>query len=123
MGMLGAASRQNHGFLRVAVVVLLCLALVSASVASPASAEPLAADSSLRVPDVAGVEYRTNGKIFGVDPTQGPYTCSGTALNTPSRSIVITAGHCVVEGRHWGRHLAFVPAYDHGARPFGTFTT
>jgi hypothetical protein len=34
---------------------------------------------------------------------------------------VLTAGHCVVEGRRWGRNIVFVPAYDHGARPFGTF--
>ena len=51
----------------------------------------------------------------------GPYSCSGTALNTPSRSIVLTAGHCVIEKGSEGRRLSFVPAYDHGSRPFGTF--
>jgi len=56
-----------------------------------------------------------------VSPGQGPYSCSGTALNTPSRSIVLTAGHCVVEGGHAGRRIVFVPAYDHGERPFGSF--
>ncbi len=64
---------------------------------------------------------RTNGKILGVDPEEGAYSCSGTALNTPSRSIVLTAGHCVIESGTAGRRLAFVPAYDHGVRPFGTF--
>ncbi len=88
---------------------------------SAAAAAPIAGESSLRVADAAAVETRTNGKIFGTDPVEGPYTCSGTALGTPSRSIVLTAGHCVVEGHHWGRHIVFVPAYDHGARPFGTF--
>lgn len=77
--------------------------------------------SSVRVLDVTEVGTRTNGKIFGFDPRTGPYTCSGTALNTPSRSIVLTAGHCVVEGAAEGRDIAFVPAYDHGKRPFGTF--
>jgi V8-like Glu-specific endopeptidase len=77
--------------------------------------------SSVRVLDAAEVGTRTNGKIFGVDPRTGPYTCSGTALNTPSRSIVLTAGHCVIEGGGEGRDIAFVPAYDHGKRPFGTF--
>jgi V8-like Glu-specific endopeptidase len=77
--------------------------------------------SSVRVADVSEVGTRTNGKIFGVDPRTGPYTCSGTALNTPSHSIVLTAGHCVVEGGRTGRELTFVPAYDHGARPFGSF--
>lgn len=77
--------------------------------------------SSVRVFNVADVGTRTNGKVFGVDPRTGPYTCSGTALNTPSRSIVLTAGHCVIEGGSEGRDITFVPAYDHGARPFGAF--
>ena len=38
---------------------------------------------------------RTNGRILGFDPREGDYSCSGTALDTPSRSIVLTAGHCV----------------------------
>ena len=79
--------------------------------------------SSVRVPGVAEIGTRTNGKIFGLDPRTGPYSCSGTALNTPSRSIVLTAGHCVIEGGGEGRDIAFVPAYDHGQRPFGTFHT
>jgi len=42
-------------------------------------------------------------------------------LNTPSHSIVLTAGHCVIEKGVEGKQLTFVPAYDHGSRPFGTF--
>ncbi len=77
--------------------------------------------SSLHIADSAAVETRTNGRIFGYYPGHGRYSCSGTALDTPSRSVVLTAGHCVrVEGV-WARNVVFVPAYDHGARPFGTF--
>jgi V8-like Glu-specific endopeptidase len=101
---------------------VLALALASSLAAPAAKAVPVAGVSSLRVGEVAGAETRTNGKIFAVDPVDGPYTCSGTALNTPSRSIVLTAGHCVVEDRHWGRDIVFVPAYDHGVRPFGSFS-
>jgi V8-like Glu-specific endopeptidase len=82
---------------------------------------PIASASSLRVLDSSAVDERTNGRIFGVDPHEGRYSCSGTALNTPSRSIVLTAGHCVLEHHSWGRDLIFVPAYGHGSRPFGTF--
>ncbi len=78
--------------------------------------------SSLRVTNSAAIETRTNGRIFAVDPHEGAYSCSGTALNTPSRSIVLTAGHCVVEHGSVGRHIVFVPAYNHKERPFGTFT-
>lgn len=81
-----------------------------------------AAASSVRVLNSSADGTRTNGKIIGVDPETGPYSCSGTALNTPSRSIVLTAGHCVIEKGSAGRRLTFVPAYEHGVRPFGTFT-
>ena len=82
---------------------------------------PLAAASSTRVADFSGEGARTNGRVFGFDPSDGDYSCSGTALNTPSRSIVLTAGHCVLEHRSYGRDLVFIPAFDHGERPFGTF--
>lgn len=82
---------------------------------------PRAGASSVRVLNSAADGIRTNGKILGVDPVAGDYSCSGTALNTPSHSIVLTAGHCVIEGGREGRQISFVPAYDHGDRPFGTF--
>jgi V8-like Glu-specific endopeptidase len=89
---------------------------------SPAlSARGGASASSVRVSGFAGEGLRTNGRIFGFDRREGSYSCSGTALNTPSRSIVLTAGHCVLEQGITGRRLTFVPAYDHGSRPFGTF--
>jgi V8-like Glu-specific endopeptidase len=77
--------------------------------------------SSVSVAGVSEVGTRTNGKIIGLDPREGPYTCSGTAIATPSRSIVLTAGHCVIENGSESRRIAFVPAYEHGKRPFGTF--
>jgi hypothetical protein len=73
------------------------------------------------VAEASNTEERTNGRIFGFDPHQGPYSCSGTSLDTPSGSIVLTAGHCVVENRSWGHNLIFIPAYDRRQRPFGTF--
>lgn len=82
---------------------------------------PAAGASSVRVLNSAEDGARTNGRIFGLDPVTGPYSCSGTALNTPSHSIVLTAGHCAIEKGVEGKRLSFVPAYDHGDRPFGTF--
>jgi V8-like Glu-specific endopeptidase len=89
--------------------------------APPAGERLRAGASSVRVLNSAEAGIRTNGKIFGVDPATGPYSCSGTALNTPSHSIVLTAGHCVIERGSVGRRLSFVPAYEQGSRPFGTF--
>ncbi len=82
---------------------------------------PGAHASSTPVAGVSEVGTRTNGKILGVDPRDGPYSCSGTAIDTPSRSIVLTAGHCVIERGSESRRIAFVPAYEHRKRPFGTY--
>jgi V8-like Glu-specific endopeptidase len=87
----------------------------------PQPVDESAGASSLRVLEAAAPEDRTNGRIFGLDPREGPYSCSGTSLDTPSGSIVITAGHCVQEGGSWGTNIVFVPAFDHEARPFGVF--
>ena len=108
----------------VSLVLLACALLVpaAASAAVRAPVAPLdAGASSIPVADFSGEGLRTNGRIFGFDPREGAYSCSGTALNTPSRSIVLTAGHCVREEGSTGRNLVFIPAYDHGRRPFGTF--
>ncbi|HVC06118.1 MAG TPA: trypsin-like serine protease [Solirubrobacterales bacterium] len=77
--------------------------------------------SSVGIANTSAVEDRTNGRVFGIDPRLGPYSCSGTSLDTPNGSMVLTAGHCVVEARRWGRDLVFIPAFDHGRRPFGAF--
>lgn len=42
--------------------------------------------------------------------------CSASILDTPSRSVVVTAAHCVIfpnpQGSPWSTHVLFVPAYD-----------
>jgi hypothetical protein len=77
--------------------------------------------SSLPVGDASALGARTNGKIYATAPGLGTYTCSGTTINTPSRSVVLTAGHCIVERGVRATRFQFVPAFDHGRRPFGTF--
>ena len=73
---------------------------------------PAAAASSLRVVDSSAKGRGPTARIFGFDPREGLYSCSGTSLNTPSGSIVLTAGHCVLENGRWGRHIVFVPGYE-----------
>ncbi|WP_445338360.1 trypsin-like serine peptidase [Clavibacter sp. CFBP 8614] len=68
----------------------------------------------------------TNGKIYFRDASTGENKiCSGSALNSPSRRLVATAGHCVHKGPggSWHQNWAFVPEYHNGARPHGTFTS
>lgn len=69
--------------------------------------------------------YSFNGRIFIKVGNKRGY-CSGTAINSPSRQLVLTAGHCVnagaeASGNLWYRKLLFVPAYTAGKAPFGAF--
>ena len=63
----------------------------------------------------------THGKVFftlgGSD-----YVCSGTALLSPNKSVVWTAGHCVNEGPgDFATNWEFVPAYKDGSAPLGVY--
>jgi len=62
-----------------------------------------------------------HGKVFFTERGVN-YVCSGTALTSGNQSVVWTAGHCVNEGPGaYVTNWAFVPGYDNGARPYGTF--
>jgi hypothetical protein len=93
---------------------------VGAREASGASASFL----SVSTPDVP--PYSFNGRIFIRRGKLAGY-CSGTAINSPTRQLVLTAGHCVNSGREdgkasvWSNYLQFVPAYNGGVAPFGSF--
>lgn len=89
---------------------------------TPRRASGEASASNIKVTEPTSEANRTNGKILGVDPRLGPYSCSGTSLATPSGSIVLTAGHCVYDEGRFGTRLIFIPAYSHGEQPFGAFT-
>lgn len=60
------------------------------------------------------------GRIFF---RYGPYlgSCSGTAINTPSQRLVLTAGHCLKPAETWSRRVIFVPDYYRGRRPYGSW--
>ena len=80
-----------------------------------------------RVNETGSYPNRTNGKVFftlpGGAPDGGDYECSGTAVRSPSRSLVWTAGHCVFDpgafGAGFATHWEFVPAYRAGRKPYG----
>ena len=62
---------------------------------------------------------RIHGRVFATSPSEGDYSCSGTAVNSPGRSLVVTAGHCVHLDGEWGVNFMFVPGYRDGRSPFG----
>ena len=67
----------------------------------------------------------TVGRVFFYNPADGlNHSCSGSALNSASKRLVITAAHCVHggPGASYMQNWVFVPRYNNGARPFGTFS-
>lgn len=71
--------------------------------------------------------YDVNGRLFVKQGNRRGF-CSATAINSASRRLVLTAGHCVNSGPEgprghsvWSSFLEFVPAYSGGAAPFGAF--
>jgi V8-like Glu-specific endopeptidase len=70
--------------------------------------------------------FAVNGRLFVRQGNQRGF-CSATAIDSASRRLVLTAGHCVNTGplgpgghSVWSSLLEFVPAYT-GAAPFGAF--
>ena len=61
------------------------------------------------------------GKIFF---TLGDtnYTCSGTLVRSRREYVVLTAAHCVTNGRgQWAVDWTFAPGYSGGAEPYGQY--
>jgi len=88
---------------------------------------PAASASFLTVPTPEAPPYSVNGRIFVKQGALRGY-CSGTAINTPTRQLVLTAGHCVNNGHAsghtvWSQYLEFVPAYTAGKAPFGKYVS
>jgi V8-like Glu-specific endopeptidase len=74
------------------------------------------------VPNPTLRPYAEHGVVFIVVGPGFLGRCSATAVSAPNLSVVITAGHCVHQGRRWfGREWVFVPGYHYGIRPFGVF--
>jgi hypothetical protein len=89
-----------------------------------ATAAATASFLPVSTPDLA--PYSVNGRIFIRRGKLSGY-CSGTAIDSPTRHLVLTAGHCLNSGRLdggptvWSDYLHFVPAYSGGVAPFGGF--
>ncbi|WP_182879430.1 trypsin-like serine peptidase [Microbispora sp. H10949] len=72
-----------------------------------------------------GTIARTTGRVFftvttGSDAGRNA-SCTGTAVTSANKSVVITAGHCVKLNGAFHANWVFVPGYDQGDRPDGTW--
>ncbi|WP_377273111.1 trypsin-like serine peptidase [Peterkaempfera sp. SMS 1(5)a] len=68
------------------------------------------------------------GRVFFHNPTDNKdYGCSASALNSVSKQLVLTAGHCVNTGGNgsvagaWMENWIYVPAYRSHSEPYGEF--
>ncbi|HET7052372.1 MAG TPA: hypothetical protein VFI09_00465 [Solirubrobacterales bacterium] len=88
---------------------------------------PTALASFAQIAEPTALPYAVNGRLF-IRQGKNEGFCSATAIDTPSRSLVLTAGHCVNSGPQppnghtvWSSLLEFVPAYSGDTAPFGAF--
>ncbi|MFC9843419.1 hypothetical protein ACFWFF_22180 [Streptomyces sp. NPDC060223] len=63
------------------------------------------------------------GKVFFTASDGLNYVCSASAVNSTNKNMVFTAGHCVHggPGQSWASNWQFVPYYNYGNRPHGTW--
>ena len=62
-------------------------------------------------------EASTVGALFMAGSTT--HSCTASVVDSPAGDLVMTAAHCVASGAIGAR---FVPGYDDGLSPFGTWT-
>ncbi|MFJ4875414.1 trypsin-like serine peptidase [Streptomyces sp. NPDC088745] len=68
-----------------------------------------------------GAVVKTSGRVFFT--YQGrTASCSGNSVTSQNKSTVVTAGHCVKMDGAWHTNWVFVPAYNDGVTPYGTWT-
>ncbi|WP_425458505.1 trypsin-like serine peptidase [Amycolatopsis rhizosphaerae] len=65
-----------------------------------------------------GKVTHTAGRVFFLF-NGAKASCSGDAVTSGNRSVVITAGHCVKYQGSWHTNWVFVPGYDNGNAPYG----
>ncbi|MFJ7206958.1 trypsin-like serine peptidase [Streptomyces sp. NPDC098789] len=60
------------------------------------------------------------GALFtgGLD---GDHFCTATVVRSAGHNMIVTAGHCLVEGDQGDAGPVFAPAYANGAAPYGTW--
>ncbi|BCJ33694.1 hypothetical protein Athai_11970 [Actinocatenispora thailandica] len=68
--------------------------------------------------------FSMTGRIFFTEDDGTDHSCTGSTVNSDGKNLVFTAGHCVHgqgSGHAWWTNWAFVPGYDNGSAPHGTW--
>jgi V8-like Glu-specific endopeptidase len=98
-----------------------------AKAGGPATSVPSTAPSVKAFPQKGGAwtgggaVVKTSGRVFFTYDGRTA-SCSGNSVTSQNKSTVVTAGHCVKLKNVWHTNWVFVPAYNDGATPYGTWT-
>lgn len=86
------------------------------------SSRPLATTAGSRWP-IGGAVAKTTGRVF-LTLAGADFVCSASTVNSANRDLLVTAGHCVKDGKgEWAENWTFVPGYGSGSRkPYGQWT-
>ncbi|MCO6004428.1 trypsin-like peptidase domain-containing protein [Actinoallomurus purpureus] len=60
------------------------------------------------------------GALFSSDGN-GSHYCTASVVDTPKKSLILTAAHCVYGTNGTAKNIAFVPRYSKGSRPYGVW--
>ncbi|MGW7439574.1 trypsin-like serine protease [Streptomyces sp. NPDC054849] len=88
--------------------------------AKPQLSPPPATTLPLAVTPPPGGPAAFTGALFtnGLD---SDHFCTATVVSSPGRNLIITAGHCLLDGRQGDGTAVFAPAYANGVAPYGTW--
>ncbi|MEV0986066.1 trypsin-like serine protease [Streptomyces sp. NPDC049949] len=53
---------------------------------------------------------------------QGDHFCTATVVHSAGKNLIVTAGHCLLAGKHGDAGAVFAPAYANGGAPYGAWT-
>ncbi|MFD6973347.1 trypsin-like peptidase domain-containing protein [Streptomyces sp. NPDC059949] len=89
-------------------------------VAKPQLSAPPATTLPPAVTPPPGGPAAFTGALFtnGLD---SEHFCTATVVSSPGRDLLITAGHCLLDGRQGDGTAVFAPAYANGVAPYGTW--
>ncbi|MBV8931476.1 MAG: peptidase [Kutzneria sp.] len=94
---------------------------VAPTVPAQASSPPDTLANSVGDPWTGGgLVVKTSGRIFFTYQGRAA-ACSGSAVTSGNKDVVITAGHCVKLDGAYHTDWVFVPGYTNGNAPFGKF--
>jgi V8-like Glu-specific endopeptidase len=83
--------------------------------------DPTSRSASRAATDFPGVP--TIGALF-FQSGSGDHYCTASVIDSRKRNLLITSAHCIHggRGRGYAAHVAFVPKYNGGRRPYGVWT-